>query len=229
MAKFTPGAIISEIRGTIASTTFSKNGAGAIIRNRVVPINANTTAQANQRQAFANLSSAWRGLTEAQRNGWIAATPDFPYQDTLGQTKFLSGSQLYEKLNLNLHLIEESPIAVAPPQTSFPAFSLGTITGTTSALTAAFEPDPIPAGFAAVFYATRPISAGKSFVNKSDFRFVQFEDPATASPAALTTAYEANIADLASASGKKIFVEMSLIEIASGIASSRVRGCVSVS
>lgn len=223
MAKFTPGAIISEIRGTIASTTFSKNAAGAIIRNRVVPINRNSTAQANQRQVFSNISSAWRGLTDAQRNSWIAAAPDFPYQDSLGQTKFLSGAQLYEKLNLNLNVIGEESISTAPSQTSFPSIDLGTITVTDAAFTAAFTPDPVPAGFAAVFYATRPLSAGKSFVNKSDFKFVQFEDPAAASPADLFAAYEASVSDLTGQEGKKVFVEMRLIEIASGIASTTVR------
>lgn len=229
MAKFTPGAIISEIRGTIASTTFSKNAAGAIIRNRVVPINRNTTAQSNQRQVFANVSSSWRGLSEAQRNSWIAAAPDFPYQDSLGQTKYLSGAQLHEKLNLNLEVIGQPAISTAPSQTSFPAFELGAITATASAFTAAFTPTPVPAGYTAVFYATRPLSAGKSFVNKSDFKLVQTEDAAEASPADLFTNYESIVSSLTGQTGKKIFVEMRLIETATGIASTTVRGMVIVS
>lgn len=224
MAKFTPGAIISEIRGTIASTTFSKNAAGAIIRNRVVPINRNSTAQSNQRQVFSNISSAWRGLTEAQRNSWIAAAPDFPYQDSLGQTKFLSGAQLYEKLNLNLAVIGEASISDAPPQTSFPAMTLGTITATAASLSAVFTPSPVPAGMTAVFYATRPLSAGKSFVNKSDFKFIQTEAAAGISPVDLFAAYTAAVSSLTGQAGKKVFVEYRLIEVASGIASTTVRG-----
>jgi hypothetical protein len=228
MAKFTPGAIISEIRGTIASTTFSKNAAGAIIRNRVVPINRNSTLQSNQRQIFSNLSSSWRALTEAQRNSWIAAAPDFPYQDSLGQTKFLSGAQLYEKLNLNLAVIGESPITTAPAQTSFPELAFGAIAATDAAFTAAFTPTPVPAGMTAVFYATRPLSAGKSFVNKSDFRFIQSEAAAEASPADLFAAYEAAVSSLTGQEDKKVFVEMGLIETATGIASARIRGVVIV-
>lgn len=224
MAKFTPGAIISEIRGTIASTTFSKNAAGAIIRNRVVPINRNSTVQNNQRQTFSNISSSWRGLTQAERNSWIAAAADFPYQDSLGQTKFLSGAQLYEKLNLNLALIGGTPIDTAPSPASFPPIEITSVTASTSALSAAFTASPVPTGFTAVFYATRPLSAGKQFVNKSDFRFVQIEAAAEASPAVLTTAYEAAISDLAGQTGKKIFVEMRLIETATGVASTTVRG-----
>lgn len=226
MAKFTPGAIISEIRGTIASTTFSKNASGAIIRNRVTPINRNTTAQSNQRQIFANISSSWRGLTQAQRDSWIEATPDFPYQDSLGQTKFLTGAQLFQKLNLNIIQLGGTMIEEAPAQTSFPDFAVGTVAGTTTTLTAAFTPDPIPAGFSAFFYATRPLSAGKQFVSKSDFKLVQIEDAAAISPADLFTSYESKVASLGDASGKKVFVEMRLVETASGIASTASRGVV---
>lgn len=224
MAKFTPGAIISEIRGTIASTTFSKNAAGAIIRNRVKPINRNSNAQNIQRQIFATISSAWRGLTQVQRNSWIEATPDFPYQDSLGQTKQLTGAQLHQKLNLNRLLIGEAMIPTAPPQTSFPEFNIGAVAATTSTFTVTFTPDPVPAGFALMVYATRPLSAGIDFVSKSDFRLIQFLDPADASPADIFTDYTAKVSALTGQSGKKVFVEIALVEVASGIASARVRG-----
>jgi hypothetical protein len=224
MAKFTPGAIISEIRGTIASTTFSKNAAGAIIRNRVKPINRNSAAQNIQRQLFATISSAWRGLTQEQRNSWIEATPDFPYQDSLGQTKQLTGAQLHQKLNLNLLLIGESMINSAPPQTSFPEFAVGAVAASSAAFTVAFTPDPVPAGFALVVYATRPLSAGIDFVSQSDFRLVQVEDPAADSPANIFANYTSKISGLTGQAGKKVFVEIRLVEVASGIASARVRG-----
>ena len=57
-AKFTPGAIISEIRNKIAATVFSKNGAGAIIRNRITPINRRTTLQTNQDRKSTRLNSS---------------------------------------------------------------------------------------------------------------------------------------------------------------------------
>lgn len=229
MAKFTPGAIISEIRGTIASTTFSKNAAGAIIRNRVKPINRNSSAQNAVRQSFATISSLWRGLTQSQRNSWTAAAPDFPYQDSLGQTKTLTGAQLHQKLNLNLLSIGESPITSAPPQTSFPELTAGVVTATSSTLTVAFTPDPVPAGFALKIFATRPLSAGIDFVSKSDFREVTFLDPADTSPADIFSDYTAKVSGLAGQSGKKVFVELQYVEISSGIASARVRSVGTVS
>lgn len=228
MAKFTPGAIISEIRGTIASTTFSKNAAGAIIRNRVKPINRNSTAQNVVRQAFATISSLWRGLSQSQRNSWIAAAPDFPYQDSLGQTKTLTGAQLHQKLNLNLQSIDESPIQSAPAPISFPALAVGVVTASTSAFTIAFTPDPVPTGFALKVFATRPISAGIDFVSKSDFREVEFFDPADTSPADIFTSYTTKVSGLAGQAGKKVFVELQYVHIASGIASARVRGNATV-
>lgn len=224
MAKFTPGAIISEIRGTIASTTFSKNAAGAIIRNRVKPINRNSNAQNAVRQSFASISSLWRGLTQPQRNSWIEATPDFPYQDSLGQTKQLTGAQLHQKLNLNLLSIGESPIQSAPPQTSFPELAVGAVSPAAATFTVDFTPDPVPAGFAMKVFATRPLSPGIDFVSKSDFREVTFLDPADTSPADIFSDYTAKVSALTGQAGKKVFVELQYIEISSGIASSRVRG-----
>lgn len=63
------------------------------------------------RSAFAAISAAWRGLTDAQRNAWNNATGDYPYQNKLGDTKTLSGFALHQKLNRNLGLIGVAPIA----------------------------------------------------------------------------------------------------------------------
>lgn len=181
-------------------------------------------AQNVQRQLFANISSNWRGLTQPQRNSWIEAAPDFPYQDSLGQTKFLTGAQLHQKLNLNRLVIGEALIQSAPPQTSFPEFAISGVSATAATLEATFTPAAVPVGFTAVFYATRPLSAGKDFVSKSEFRLVQTEAAASASPADLFNSYTSKISGLTGQTGKKVFVEMRLIETASGIASTTVRG-----
>ena len=84
-AKFTPGAIISEISGKIAATIFTRNRGGNIIRNRRTPINRRSVLQSVRRQGLGNLASSWRGLTEGQRGSWNGATGNFPYQNSLGE------------------------------------------------------------------------------------------------------------------------------------------------
>lgn len=226
MAKFTPGAIVSEVRNKIAATVFTKNKAGAAIRNRTTPINRRSTGQTNQRQQLASFSSQWRGLTQAQRDGWNAAAPSFPQQDNLGQTIFLTGAQLYSRCNLNLQLIGEAQIDDAPNPTSFPVLAMGALAAAAGAgtFTAAFTPTPVPAGYDLVVRATAPVSAGKSFVGNSQFRFLQTVAAAGTSPANIAAAYVATFGAITSKAGQKVFVEMFLIEIASGLAGIPVRG-----
>src|SRR3989304_844529 len=67
-AKFPPGAIVSEIRGKIAATVFSRNRGGAVIRNRIKPINRRSVGQSTRRQVLGSLASSWRGVAQANRD-----------------------------------------------------------------------------------------------------------------------------------------------------------------
>lgn len=223
MAKFTPGAIVSEIRNKIAATVYSKNGSGAIIRNRVTPINRRSTGQTEQRQVLASLSSGWRGLTQAQRDAWNAAAPNFPQTDSLGQTVILTGEQLYVRLNANLTLIGAALITSPPVPTSFDPLTVSIASLTAAAFTVGFTPDPVPTGFSLIIRATRPVSAGKQFFAQSEFRFVQAVAAAGVSPANIDTAYEAIFGDKTGQVGQKVAVEAFLMEAATGLAGIPVR------
>lgn len=223
--KVTMGIIVSEARGKVSGNVFSKNKGGAIVRNRVTPINRRSANQQNQRQQLAALAASWRGLTEAQRVGWNAASPNFPQSDNLGQTIFLSGEQLFIRCNLNLILIGESQITDAPTPTSFDVLSFTSLTATADdgAISLAFTPT-VPAGYTMVVRATAPYSAGKSFVPQSAFRFITEVAAAQTSPQAIGTAYANVHGAITGATGQKIAVEMFLVENASGLAGIPVRG-----
>lgn len=221
-AKFTPGAIVSEIRGKIASTVFARNRGGAIIRNRIKGTNRRSTLQTNVRQRLSALASEWRGLTELQRGSWNNASPQFPTQDNLGQQIFLTGEQLFIRSNANLILIGEAQITDAPIPTSFPAITASFTVLTDAAITVGFTPDPVPAGFKLVIFATAGVSAGRSFVNENQFRFMLAVAPAGASPADIEAVYTAVFGTL-SVTGLKVSVKAFLVEITSGLAGIPVR------
>lgn len=223
--KVTLGIIVSEARGKVSGNVFSKNKGGAIVRNRVTPINRRSATQQNQRQQLAALAASWRGLTEAQRVGWNAASPNFPQSDNLGQTIFLSGEQLYVRCNLNLLLIGEAQITDAPTPTSFDVLAFTSLTPDASSGTIALAFTPtVPAGYTMVVRATAPYSAGKSFVPQSAFRFIDAIAAAQTSPQAIAAAYIAVHGAITGATGQKIAVEMFLVEVASGLAGIPVRG-----
>lgn len=224
MAKFTVGAIVSEIRGTVAATTYSKNKGGAILRNRVTPINRRSNGQTKARQILAAISAGWRGITASQIAAWNAAAPSFPQTDNLGQTIFLSGSQLYQRLNNNLVLIGQAQITDPPTPVSFAVLTFTSITADASSGTVAMAFSPtVPTGYTMVVKATRPLSPGKSFVPVSEFRFVKAIAAAATSPQSVGTEYVAIFGAITGATGQKIFAELYLVHSASGQAGIPVR------
>lgn len=216
-AKFTPGAIVSEIRGKIASTVFSRNKGGAIIRNRIKPINRRSIGQSTRRQALGSLASAWRGLSQANRDSWNTAAPNFPIQDVLGQTINLSGEQMYIRFNANLLLIGETAISTAPA-----AFAFAVLTASLSAeddtVAAAFDitftPTPMTAGNTIAVFATPNLSPGIESPNASKFRFIGQIDPTDTTPKDLVTEYVAEFGN--PVAGQKIFIELRPVATASG-------------
>lgn len=223
--------MLSEMRGKVAASVYTKNKAGAAIRNRTTPINRRSVGQTQKRQQLSSLSSGWRGLTQAQRDGWNVAAPSFPQQDTLGQTVFLTGAQLYVRCNANLILIGAAQIVTAPTPASFAVLAIGAYTAVsgTGVISVAFTPTPTPAGFQLVFKATAPVSAGKSFVGNSAFRFISSIAPATASPALLTTPYPLVFGAITGKAGQKIFIKIYLVQTTTGLAGIPVRAVAIIS
>jgi hypothetical protein len=205
-AIFTPGAIVSEISGKIAATVFTRNRGGNVIRNRRTPINRRSVSQSQRRQGLGNLASGWRGITQTQRDSWNGATGNFPYQNSLGETKFLSGEQLYIQFNQNLLLIGAATVTTAPSSFSFATFTIALTATEVPAFSLAFTPDPLTADNNLAVYATPNLSPGIGSPNKSKFRFIGFIAPAATSPDDLLTDYQAIFGN--PVVDQKIFVEV---------------------
>jgi hypothetical protein len=203
-----------DMRGKLNGSVFSKNKGGAYVRTKVTPVNPQTTSQQNARNRLSTQSQAWRGLTELQRQGWIDAAPNFPYTDIYGNSKQLSGFQLYVKLNSNLSLIGEPSIDDAPSPVAIPALELASVTADDSANTVIIAgTTPVPADFAMVVMATPNVTPGKSFV-KNLFRFISAEPAAATSPFDVSAEYTPVFGD--PVAGNKIFVKAFYISTITG-------------
>lgn len=179
-----------DMRNKLNGSVFSKNRYGGYVRTKVTPVNPQTTAQQNVRNRLSTNSQAWRGLTEAQRQGWIDAAANFPFTDIYGNTKVLSGQALYVKLNNNLNMIAVASIPDAPAPVSIPALTLLSLSATAgvTAIAATFTPTPVPADVKLVFQLTGNVTPGKMFV-KNLFRFVDKIPTGVASPYDLLSHY----------------------------------------
>ena len=197
MAKVKFSALVSEMRNKLNGSVFSKNRAGNYLRNKVTPVNPQTSAQTAQRSYLTAASQAWRSLTQTARNAWNSAVMNFQGTDIFGDIKAPSGINLYNKLYINASVAGVSPLALppapgtspsAPDATFAPDSSPQTFT-LTSALTA------VPTGQAWVVRATGNMSPGRSFF-KNDYRIVAVLPAATSLPAALITDYSAKFGSL---------------------------------
>jgi hypothetical protein len=216
-AIFTPGAVVSEIRGKIASSVFSRNRGGAIIRNRIKPINRRSVGQSTRRQVLGSLASAWRGLTQAQRDTWNSATGSFQIQNRLGQTISMSGEQLYVRMNANLVLIGASTINSAPAPFAFAIFTVSLAVEdptVASTFTVTFTPTPMTAGNTLAIFATRNLSPGIEAPGASEFRYIAQIDPSDTSTQNFITEYVAEFGE--PVAGQKVFLEARPIATASG-------------
>lgn len=225
-ALFVEGFGVSAISGTVLSTTYSKNKGGSVIRNRRVPINRRSVGQSNQRQSLGNGASAWRGLSQANRDSWNAASGSYPYQNKLGQTKYLSGMQLYVQFNQNSTLIGGGSIDTAPAPGSFPTLTAALTVADTPSFSLAFTTSPVPTGTAYQVYATAPLSPGVGAPGQSKFRSIGTIAAAATTPWDGLTAYQAVFGD--PIADQKIFVEIKPI-LTTGQAGTPIRTSAIVS
>lgn len=214
MAKVKFSALVSEMRNKLNGSVFSKNRGGNYLRNKVTPINQSTAAQVLVRSRLAGISSSFRSLLSSQIQAWNAATGNFPYTDIFGDSKELSGSQLYMKLNMNLANAGAAQIPDPPaPEGVAPLLTLTANAASGGVKGITFTVSPTPADTVLIVEATPSYSPGKTFV-KNLYRKVAALPAATASPFIATTGYNAVFGDVTT--GQKVSFRAFLVNTNTG-------------
>lgn len=222
MAKVLLGAFAADIRGHIGGTVFSKNTSANYIRNKVTPVNPATPAQSLVRSRFTAISQDWRGLTQAQRNGWNQGAQVFSHTNIFGNNVPLTGFNLFKQLNQNLLAANQPSISDIPTVSDVFAFLSSTLSADTSGGSLDFTFTPvIPAGSHIILYATPGVSAGINFV-KSEFRQIKVLDSGDASPFDMAADY-INVFGALPTVGQKVFIETRPILDSSGQSGQRLK------
>lgn len=177
MAKVIFGNGVSEISGKIAGNVFSRNANGSFIRNRVNPINPQTSKQLAVRAGLSAISTGWRNLTDGQRDAWATAAPTFPYTDGLGQRKVYTGQQLFMKFNQALVQAGQTQITSPPSPATIPDFLLDSLDielamGVLDIVDLTFSAASIPAGWVLQVFMTPGLSSGIMRPQKGLFRLI---------------------------------------------------------
>jgi hypothetical protein len=214
--KYAPSILLGRLSRSAGSTTASHNRFGAYLRNRTIPTNPMTDPQTLVRDNLGALASAYRDLTEVQRTGWRDLGLEIVRLDSLGQQYTLTGIQAFIMANRNRFSTGLAQIDDAPAVPTIPTFIPGTLTLTDApAMTIAFTPTPLGAGFSVLVFATPAVSAGKNFMPSTRYKLIMATALNVASPLALLTAYQAIFSD--PLLDEKVFLKFKVLHEASGV------------
>ena len=170
MAKIKFSALVQEMRNKLNGSVLSKNRYGNYVRNKTTPVNPRTAAQQAVRARLSTVSTAWRGLTSAAREGFTALAASHPFTDIFGDQKILDGKAMFSKLNMNLLNAGKSMLSAAQPFVAIPYLEINSATveddGTVSL---AVSEATVPVGHTLIVAATPMLSPTINFV-KNQFR-----------------------------------------------------------
>ena len=175
MAKILFGMMMTDARGKLGGQVFSKNRAGAYVRTKVTPVNPRTASQMLGRSILANVSTAWSGLTQAQRDSWNNAVDDWQKTDIFGNLRRPSGKNLHSSLNKNLLSAGLSAITTAPAKVEVPTFPTLSVSVDISDAEISLNNVSVPVGAKLQIESTGAVSAGTSFVENM-YRVIGYDE-----------------------------------------------------
>jgi hypothetical protein len=108
-------SLLSDIRGSVGGTTYSRNRGGSYARNRTVPINPQSSSQTRARSDLAQYSVGWASLTNAQRLAWNQYAETVVALNVLGESITYTGQQMYIRSNTLLELASLAAVNSPPP------------------------------------------------------------------------------------------------------------------
>ena len=129
MAKIAYGAAVSNIRGKVSGTIFSKSRSGPTLKAYAVPKNPRTQAQTTSRSNFARASAQYAALTQTQKDGWADYAAGLTYTDHVsGETYTPTGSNVFT--GLASKFLQVNPAGTIPVATPPSHFTGDTVTVT---------------------------------------------------------------------------------------------------
>lgn len=231
MAKILFGGGVTAASGSVAGNVYSRNANGAYIRNKGIPTNANSLAQQSARAAFTIAAKLWQTLSVAQKQSFADQVPNYPYIDSLGQSKTYTASQLCSAVNgrirqLSLYFdsFAENDITTMPAPAVMDALASSTSNFATVADTFIVESETFTGivmldPYVLLIDATGVLSPGVTRPKNEQFRAIQSVSYQSPTPnidsVDILNAYVAKFGVRPSATGK-VFVRCTLLNTANG-------------
>lgn len=145
MALILPGPMIADARGSIGGTTFSKSGAGNIVRNRTKPVNPRSVRQEETRARMTAVAWHWNHVCSAgNRADWNAYAAATNWQNALGQSIAVTGFAAFARLNQVLQTLGHGFWTLPPTENGHAGNPLCVMTANVTAQTLVFAEPPLP-------------------------------------------------------------------------------------
>jgi hypothetical protein len=121
MARISYTGLVSDIKGSIAGTTFQHNSSGRIAKSKNTSRFSSSSFQSLSQAQFVAIVKHWRELTITNRTNWINEAFAHPIIDKWGVARSLTGFQYFISRNRNLvtigQAVQDDPFTYATPLT----------------------------------------------------------------------------------------------------------------
>lgn len=187
MAVFIPGPVVSDVRGSIGGTIFSRNRGGAYSRSRVTPTNPQTLAQERARMAMSAAATSWAQQSSTLKNAWAAAAESYSMAQAtnlVGEAIQLTGQSFFQRINMAMLNAGGSTIITTPPVNGVEGqFATGEfyevdLNGTVWDFLWSFVP-ALDTNEKVQIWATPPAGSGKQRTRTNEMRFLGEADATT--------------------------------------------------
>jgi hypothetical protein len=118
MARITYSALIENISGSIAGTTFQSNKYGFTVKKKPNIVVPRSPTQQRQQKYMSLAVSAWKSLTASQRTDWDTWAATYPQYAHNNPTSVLSGYAVFVKVHI-LRFMANLSVLPGPTYTSY--------------------------------------------------------------------------------------------------------------
>lgn len=167
MAKVQYSAVVGDARGKVGGNVLTKGRFGAVVRTKVSPVQPRSSHQRNVRSSFTGHSKAWSLLASAaMRTAWDSFARANPIKDVFGNTRILTGHQMYVRVNRVIEMCGGTKLDVPPLSLSIGEPGIVTAAAVHNAPgTVTMTPTVNPAATeCAELWAAPPLNPGRKFV-----------------------------------------------------------------
>lgn len=171
MGHITTGGIVSEVRGSVGSLTYSRNSYGPYVKAKLVQSVKYTPKQLNRRQHFRDAVELWQSITQKERTLWNNWAKNFVKSSSLGVKTKRTGYSMFIEAYLNRSIVFTPPFyhswEIRPKPRLFDPRS--SIYGANFYLE--FHSDDYVEAYYAVWFLSRQYTLGKQSINPSLLKF----------------------------------------------------------